>query len=259
MSASPRWAVPQPPDAPRRLSGRTALVTGAGRRVGRAIALALGAEGMHVVVHYNGAREGAEETAHLIAAAGGQATVEGADLTDPAAADQLVDRVIAARHSLHALVNSAAVMVRTPIGEVSTAEWDDMFALNVRAPFFLSQRAAPALKLARGAIVNIADLAAFESWPAYVPHGMTKAAVVQMTRAMARALAPEVRVNAVAPGAVLLPDGWTEEAAEKLRTTTPLARIGTAEDVAQAVVYLLHAEYVTGEVIRVDGGRHVRC
>jgi pteridine reductase len=142
---------------------------------------------------------------------------------------------------------------------VSLAEWDAMFALNVRAPFFLAQRAAPALAAARGAIVNIADLAAFESWPAYVPHGMTKAAVVQMTRALAKALAPDVRVNAVAPGVVLLPEGWSDESAERLRTTTPLARLGTPEDVAGAVAYLLEADYVTGETIRVDGGRHIRC
>ena len=156
-------------------------------------------------------------------------------------------------------MNSAAVMLRTPIGEVTVEEWDAMFALNVRAPFFLSQRAAPALGAARGSIVNIADLAAFESWPAYVPHGMTKAAVVQMTRALARTLAPAVRVNAVAPGVVLLPENWSDEGAEHLERTTPLARLGSPEDVAQAVIYLLEAEYVTGEVIRVDGGRHVRC
>ena len=106
--------------------------------------------------------------------------------------------------------------------------------------------------------MNIADLAAFETWIGYVPHGMTKAAVVQMTRALAHALAPEVRVNAVAPGVVLLPEGFTEAQAEHLRRTTPLQRIGTPEDVAAAVVYLLCAGFVTGEIIRVDGGRHVR-
>jgi pteridine reductase len=251
--------VPQPPDGARTLDGRVALVTGAGRRVGRTIALALGARGMRVVVHYNGTRDGAEETARLITNAGGRATLEHADLRDPRAAESLVDRVVAANGALDALINSAAIMRRTPIGAVSVDEWDTMFAVNVRAPFFLSQRAVPALAASRGSIINIADLAAFESWPAYVPHGMTKAAVVQMTRAMARALAPDVRVNAVAPGVVLLPEGWSAEDAERLRSTTPLARLGTPEDVAHAVIFLLEAEYITGEVIRVDGGRHVRC
>ena len=251
--------MPPPPDAGDNLTGRVALVTGAGRRVGRAIALALGARGMHVVVHFNGSRTGADETARLITDAGGQAIVEQADLTQVEAANELVDRAIAWRGALSALVNSAAIMLRTPVGETTTPDWDTMFALNVRAPYFLSQRAAPALAASQGAIVNIADLAAFESWPAYVPHGMTKAAVVQMTHAMARALAPGVRVNAVAPGVVLLPEGWSEEEAEHLRSTTPLRRLGSPEDVAQVVVFLLEAQYVTGEVIRVDGGRHIRC
>jgi pteridine reductase len=128
----------------------------------------------------------------------------------------------------------------------------------VRAPYFLAQRAAPALRAARGNIINIADLAAFETWPAYVPHGLTKAAVVQMTRALARVLAPEVRVNAIAPGVVLLPEGWSDADADRLRATTPLARLGSPEDVAGAMLYLLDAGFVTGEVITVDGGRHIR-
>ena len=250
--------MPPRPDADA-LAGRVALVTGAGRRVGRAIALALGARGMHVVVHFNGSRDGADETARLIVEAGGTAIVDQADLTSVDAALALVDRAVAWRGALGALVNSAAVMLRTPVGETAQSDWDLMFALNVRAPYFLSQRAAPALAASEGAIVNIADLAAFESWPAHVPHGMTKAAVVQMTRAMARALAPAVRVNAVAPGVVLLPEGWDEAEAEHLRETTPLRRLGAPEDVAGAVEYLLEARYVTGEVLRVDGGRHVRC
>lgn len=237
---------------------RVALVTGAGRRVGRAIALALAARGMHVVVHYHGSAEGAEETVRLVRQMGGTASEIHADLRGVADADTLIDRTLEVAGRLDALVNSAAVMLRTPIGETSAAEWDAMFTLNVRAPYFLAQRAAPALRASRGSIVNIADLAAYETWPAYVPHGMTKAAVVQMTRGLAHALAPEVRVNAVAPGVVLLPDGWSDVDAERLRATTPLQRLGTPEDVAGAVVFLIEADYITGEVIKVDGGRHIR-
>jgi pteridine reductase len=240
------------------LEGRVALVTGAGHRVGRVIAQALGARGMHVVVHYHGAAAGAEHTAQQISMQGGTASVAQADLTVITEAERLIDDVLTHHGELFVLVNSAAIMLRTPIGEVTVEDWDEMFALNVRAPFFLAQRAAPALREVGGAIVNIADLAAFETWPAYVPHGMTKAAVVQMTRGLARSLAPNVRVNAVAPGAVLLPEGWTDEDAERLRSTTPLERIGDPADVAKAVLYLVDAEYVTGEVIRVDGGRHIR-
>jgi pteridine reductase len=240
------------------LAGRVALVTGAGRRVGRAIAVALGARGMRVVVHYNGSADGAAETARLIREAGGIASTARADLSDVGAAEALIDRTVEEQGELFVLVNSAAVMVRTPIGEVTEAEWDAMFALNARAPFFLAQRAATALRYVGGCIVNIADLAAFETWPAYVPHGMTKAAVVQMTRALAHALAPEIRVNAVAPGVALLPAAWSESDAEHLRRTTPLQRLGTPADVASAVLYLIEATYVTGEVLIVDGGRHVR-
>jgi pteridine reductase len=109
-----------------------------------------------------------------------------------------------------------------------------------------------------GAIVNIADLAAFETWRGYIPHAITKAGIVQMTRGLAHALAPKIRVNAIAPGPVLLPDGWTQEQADKLISTTPLARLGSPDDVAQAALYLLSADYVTGETIIVDGGRHIR-
>jgi pteridine reductase len=239
-------------------AGKVALITGAGRRLGRAIALALGARGMRVVVHHNASAAGADGTAEEIRAAGGEARVLGADLTESRACEALVDESVAAFGALDVVVNSAAVMVRTPIGEVTGEQWDAMFALNLRAPFFVAQRAAPHLARTRGSIVNIADLAAFETWPAYVPHGITKAGVVQMTRALARALAPRVRVNAVAPGAVLLPDDWDDDSARRLEATTPLARLGSPDDVVQAVLYLIDAPYVTGETIVVDGGRHVR-
>jgi len=240
------------------LSGRVALVTGAGRRVGRAIAVALGAEGMRVAVHYNASSAGAEETCRLIVERGGAAEIVSGDLTRVATCEQLIDDVVARFGALDLLVNSAAIMVRTPIGTVTEEQWDEMNALNVRAPFFLTQRAAPALRAARGSVVNIADLAAFETWKGYVPHGMTKAAVVQMTRALAHALAPEIRVNGIAPGVVLLPEHFDVAESEHLRATTPLQRIGTPEDVAEAVLYLARADFVTGEIIRVDGGRHVR-
>jgi len=239
------------------LRGRAALVTGAGHRVGRAIALALAARGARVAVHYNRSGVPAEETAARIRQAGGDARLLQADLTRPEAPARLVDDAATALDGLDILVNSAAVMERTPIGEVTTEAWDAMFALNLRAPFFASQAAARHMTKG-GAIVNIADLAAFETWPAYVPHGISKAGVVQMTRALARTLAPAVRVNAVAPGVVLLPESWSTADAERLASTTPLRRVGSPDDVAGAVLYLLEADYVTGHTIVVDGGRHVR-
>jgi pteridine reductase len=240
------------------LRGKVALVTGGGRRVGRALALALADRGATVAVHYNESEKGAREVAAAIAKRGGRANTFAADLTQPTAPAALIQEVASELGSLDVLVNSAAVMLRTPFGEVEVDVWDRIFALNLRAPFFLAQAAAPHLRLARGAIVNIADLAAFETWPGYVPHGLTKSGIVHMTKALARLLAPEVRVNAVAPGTVLLPDDWTEADRERLDETTPLKRQGSPEDVASAMLFLLDAEYITGETIIVDGGRHVR-
>lgn len=238
--------------------GKTALVTGGARRVGRAIALALAEAGADIVVHYNSGASEAEATAAEIRSRGVRVALIQGDLSDLDVAQALPQRAHDAFGRLDIVVNSAAMMVRTPIGEVSPAEWDAMFALNLRAPFFVAQAAAPLMRGNGGVIVNIADLAAFETWPAYVPHAITKAGVVQMTRGLARVLAPEIRVNAVAPGAVLLPDAWDDGTADRLATSTPLGRLGSADDVAQAVVYLCDATYVTGDVIIVDGGRHVR-
>lgn len=240
------------------LRGRVALVTGAGHRVGRAIAVALGGRGMRVAVHYNAAAEGAQETVRQIRAAGGEGDVFAADLTVADAPPRLVSDVVAAFGGLDVLVNSAAVMLRTPFGEVAPRVWDDIMALNQRAPFFLAQAAASHLRAARGAIVNIADLAAFETWPAFIPHGISKASVVYMTRSLARVLAPEVRVAGIAPGTVLLPEKWNPDDAEHLRQTTPLARHGTPADVSSTVLFILDSDYLTGETIIVDGGRHVR-
>jgi pteridine reductase len=240
------------------LRDKVALVTGGARRVGKSIALALAKQGANVVVHYNSGAQAAEQTAIEIRAHGVRAELIQGDLTDVDIAQALPLRAHKAFGRLDIVVNSAAMMLRTPVGDVKPNEWEQMFQLNLRAPFFIAQSAAPFLREHGGVIVNIADLAAYETWPAYVPHGISKAGVVQMTRGLARALAPSIRVNAVAPGAVQLPDEWSSETAERLAGTTPLRRLGSADDVAQAVVYLCEADYVTGEVIIVDGGRHIR-
>lgn len=240
------------------LAGCVALVTGGAHRVGKALTLALADAGMSVAVHYNRAHGEAGDLVQELVEHGINAAAFGADLSQPTAPADLISAVTDRFGSLSLLVNSAAMMRRTPISEVTVEQWDEMFALNLRSPFFLAQAARPWLARAKGGIVNIADLAAFETWPAYVPHSVSKAGVVQMTRSLAHALAPDIRVNAVAPGAVLLPDGWDADAAQHLIDTTPLRRLGTPADVADAVLYLARADYVTGETIIVDGGRHVR-
>ncbi len=241
------------------LRGRTALVTGAGHRVGRAIAIALATRGMRVAIHYNATADGAHETLELVRRAGGDGDVFGADLTKTSAITQLVDTVAKAFGGIDVLVNSAAVMIRTPFGEIESAQWDSIMALNTKAPFFMAQAAAPYLRASRGTIVNIADLAAFETWPAYLPHGLSKAGVVYLTRALARVLAPEVRVGGIAPGTVLLPENWDAKSADHLRETTPLERHGSPDDVTRTVLFILDSDYLTGETIIVDGGRHVRA
>ena len=240
------------------LRGKVALVTGGGRRVGRALAVALGRRGATVAVHYHESEDGARDVVASITKEKGRAEAFAADLMRPESPADLVGRVVATLDRLDVLVNSAAVMIRTPFGDTGVDDWDRIVALNLRAPFFLAQAAAPHLRAARGAIVNIADLAAFETWPGYIPHGLTKGAVVHMTRSLARVLAPEVRVNAIAPGTVLLPDGMSAKDVAHLKETTPLKHQGTPDDVASAMLFLLEADHITGETIIVDGGRHVR-
>lgn len=241
------------------LAGKVALVTGAGRRLGRAIAAALGEAGARVALHYHAAAAGAESLAATLCAGRAEAArVFQADLRDAAAAQALPGRVVAEMGRLDALVNSAAVMERQPLGSVTPEAWDAVLDLNLRAYFFTVQGAADALRAARGHVVNVSDLSAHHPWPGYLPHSASKAAVEALTRGLALALAPDVAVNAVAPGAVLLPEGWGADAAADIVRTTPLKRLGRPDDVIGAILYLLGTEYVTGTTLFVDGGRHLR-
>jgi pteridine reductase len=234
-------------------------VTGAGRRLGRAIALGLARAGCDVALHYHTSAAGAGDAAREIGALGRRAELLEADLRDAEAARALAPRAAGALGRLDVLINSAAIMVRQPIESVTPDSWDATFDLNVRAAFFVTQGALPALRAARGKIVNLADVAAFEPWPAYVPHGASKAALVMLTKGLARALAPDVAVNAVAPGPVLVPDEWDAAARERLRASTPLGRLGTPDDAVRAVLFLLTGtDFVTGTILVVDGGRLIR-
>jgi len=242
-----------------RLEGAAALVTGAGTRLGQAIAIGLAQSGCDVAIHYHGSAEGAEGTARAVRAAGRRAELLPADLTDAAAAKGLADKAARALKRLDVVVNSAAIMVREPVEAVTPESWDATFDLNLRAMFFVSQGAIPHLRRARGKIVNMADIAGLEPWPAYVPHCISKAGVIMLTKGLARALAPDIAVNAIAPGAVLLPEDWDEAAREHIRKTTPLERLGSPDDVVAAVRFLLSGtDYVTGTVLVVDGGRLIR-
>lgn len=242
-----------------RLEGAGALVTGAGTRIGQAIAIGLAQSGCDVAIHYHGSAKGAEETARAVRSAGRRAELFRTDLADAAAAGGLADQAARALKRLDIVINSAAIMVREPVESVTPESWDATLDLNLRAMFFVSQGAIPHLRRAKGKIVNLADIAGMEPWPAYVTHCVSKAGVIMLTKALARALAPDIAVNAVAPGAVLLPDDWDENEREHIRKTTPLERLGDPADVVAAVRFLLTGtDYVTGTVLVVDGGRLIR-
>jgi pteridine reductase len=241
------------------LAGRVALVTGAGRRLGRALAGALAARGMSMGLHYNGSKDGAESLRREIEARGGRAACFQADLGDANVARALAGRVAAEFGQLDVLVNSAAVMHHVGFDQTTPELYDQVLALNLRSVFFVSQGAAPWLRKAGGKIVNLADLAGLEPWPGYAAHSVSKAGVVMLTRVLARSLAPEVTVNAIAPGAVLVPDDYSAAERARLAETTPLKRLGRPDDVIQALLYLLEqADFVTGDVLVVDGGRVLR-
>lgn len=232
-----------------------ALVTGGAQRVGKAIALELARAGYDLIIHYHRSAEAAQATVAEIAALGREATPIAADLADPAALDGLFDTIAGRWDQLAVLVNSAASFPHTPVGSVSVAQWDALMALNLRAPFFCAQRAA-ALMGQGGVIVNIADVAGEIPWAGFVPYGISKAGILMLTRGLAVALAPEIRVGGVAPGPVLLADDATPEQLRQATARTLLKRVGTAEDVARAVRFIVESPYLTGETIFVDGGRH---
>ncbi|HUF35380.1 MAG TPA: SDR family oxidoreductase [Gemmatimonadales bacterium] len=241
------------------LGGRVALVTGAGRRLGRAMAAALAERGMTLAIHHHASADGAAELRGEIEAGGGRAACFAADLADAAAARELPRRVAAEFGRLDLLLNSAAVMHRIRFEDTTPPQYDAILDLNLRSVFFCTQGAAPALRAARGKVINMADVGGLEPWPGFAAHSVSKAGVVMLTKVLARALAPEVTVNAIAPGAVLVPEEYDAAERERLARATPLGRLGTPADAVAALLYLAErADFVTGEVLVVDGGRLLR-
>lgn len=242
-----------------KLEGKVALVTGAGRRLGRAMAQALAGRGMTLGIHYHASADGARELEADIRRQGGRAVSFQADLADPGAARSLPARVVSEFGRLDVLVNSAAIMHRLGFAETTPEEWDTVHALNLRSVFFCTQGAAPALRAAKGKVVNLADLAGLEPWPGFAAHSISKAGVVMLTKVLALTLAPEVTVNAIAPGAVLVPEDYPEEERQRLAKSTPLRRLGDPSDVVAGLLYLLEGgDFVTGEILVVDGGRLIK-
>lgn len=239
-----------------KFSGKVVLVTGAGKRLGRAVALRLASEGADVAVHYRGSDAGAREVVGEIEKLGRRADAIRAELTSVEEIRALVQRAAHEFGRIDVLVNSAANFL--PSSVISTTEeiWDASLDTNVKGPFFLAQAAAPWLRRSNGVIVNFADTGGILGWPGYIAHSISKAGMIMLTKTLAKALAPDVRVNAIAPGTITMP-GDPPEWEQEFVKIAPLKKTGTPEDVAEAVSYLIGAKFLTGHVLVLDGGRTI--
>lgn len=243
------------------MQGKVVLVTGGAKRVGAAICRRLHAAGATVMLHYRAsAGEARLLQAELNHTRADSVALIQTDLLDLPKLPSIVEQTVQTFGRLDALVNNASSFFQTPVGEIEAADWDDLIGTNLRAPLFLSQAAAPSLRDSHGCIVNITDIHAERPLKNYVVYSVAKSGMIGLTRSLARELAPEVRVNAVAPGPILWPDdeSFDELSRQRIISHTPLRREGAPEDIARAVHFLLaDATYVTGETIHVDGGRHM--
>ena len=244
------------------LTGKVALITGGARRVGAQIARTLHAHGMNLIIHYRSSSDDARALqAELERQRPKSVTLVKGDLLNVAQLPDIVNTAAAAFSRLDVLVNNASSFYPTPLGQATEAQWDDLFGTNLKAPFFLAQAAAPHLQKTQGCIVNIADIHADRPIKRYPIYCMAKAGVVMLTKSLARDLAPDVRVNAIAPGTIMWPEGEAElsevQKQEMLRRI-PMQRSGGPEDIARTVLFLIRdAGYINGQVIAVDGGRTV--
>jgi NAD(P)-dependent dehydrogenase (short-subunit alcohol dehydrogenase family) len=239
------------------LDGKVALVTGASRRVGRAIAAALAARGCSVAVHYRSSRADADEVVKEIAGKGGTAEAFHADLENVAQIEAMVAAAAARFGRIDVLVNSASVFYRKPLQEITERDWDSNLDTNLKAPFFLSKFAGLQMRAqGAGKIVNIGDWAGIRPYNNYLPYTVSKTGVIGLTRALAKALAPEVQVNCVALGPVLAPEDYGADEIARLVAGTLTKRMGSPEDVAQAVLFFCEGtDFATGATLVLDGGR----
>ncbi|MGC1907379.1 MAG: SDR family oxidoreductase [Candidatus Acidiferrum sp.] len=236
------------------LLNQVALVTGSGKRLGREVALGLAERGADLVIHYRSSEDEARKVTGEIEKLGRRAITVSADLDQISQIRALFDKVAAAFGRLDILVNSAASFVQTEFAATTEKVWASSLDTNLKAPFFCSQAAAPLLKKTGGCIINFADVGGILGWSGFIPHSISKAGVIMLTRCLAKELAPEVRVNAIAPGTITLPDDAPELEATFIRQA-PLKRSGRPVDIVGAVTYLATAKFVTGQTLVVDGGR----
>jgi pteridine reductase len=240
------------------LKGRVALVTGGGRRVGRALALRLAEAGCNLAIHYRRSTEAAADTAQACRGRGVEAEVFQADLVEPDAAERLVQSVLTRFGRLDVLINNAAVFERMSIDEFELEAWERVLRVNLTAPMALTHAAADALRRAGGRVVNLCDAATARPWPGHLGYIVSKGGLETLTKALARALAPEVNVVGIAPGVAAWPENYDQQTRDRLTARIPLKRAGTPEDVAAAVHFVLReGDYLSGVIIPIDGGRSV--
>jgi pteridine reductase len=238
----------------------TVLITGAARRIGATIAQACHQSGMNVAIHYRYSESQAQALAHeLNAKRAGSAHIFSADLSKISELPTLIEQVIQHFGRLDVLINNASSFYATPVLEVTEQQWQDLFSSNVKGAFFLSQAAIPHLRIQKGQIINITDIHARKPMRNHSVYCMAKSALTMMTHSLAKELAPDIRVNAIAPGAVLPPEGTealSDEQMQRIIDKTALKRLGSPQDIANVVLYLINrADYVTGQTIKVAGGR----
>jgi pteridine reductase len=236
------------------LQGRVALVTGAGKRLGRAVALRLAEEGADVIVHYRSSATDAQSAVREIEKFGRRGFAIAADLSSIADIKRLFDETAKHFGRLDILVNSAANFLPSSIVSTTEEVWDASLDSNLKAPFFCAQAAAPLLRRSKGCIINFADTGGLLGWPGYMAHSVSKAGVVMLTKVLAKALAPEVRVNAIAPGTITMPGDPAQWQADFVKLA-PLSRTGAPSDIAGAVVFLVQSQFMTGQILVLDGGR----
>ena len=241
-----------------KLQNKVALVTGAGVRLGQAIAQKLGQMGMHVVIHYHLSEKGAKQTAELLKKYQSRHYIVQANLKNIPEINKLLNKVEKILGPISVLINNAADFFPTPFFTTNEEEWDHLFDINLKAPFFLTQKVSEKMKtLGEGKIINLVDVSVERPWINFLPYCASKAGLCSLTKGLARTLAPEIQVNAIAPGTVLTPPNHSEMDFSSSVENSLLKRIGSSEDVVQAVEYLLKSDFVTGTILPVDGGRSV--
>jgi NAD(P)-dependent dehydrogenase (short-subunit alcohol dehydrogenase family) len=246
-------------DFDRPLQGQVALVTGAGKRIGREIALTLGRAGADVAVNYSQSRAGAEATAREIRSLGVRSLAIGANVARPAEVSRMFRSVRKTFGRLDVLVNNAGIFFPARWDKLSEKDWDRILGVNLKGAFFCAQAAAKLmLKGKHGRIINISSLGGIQAWPGYMHYCSSKAANIMLTRCLAKALAPHIQVNSVAPGTILFPDEERTREVRKMIAAIPLKKAGSAGDIAKMVLYLAtNAGFITGQVLAVDGGKSI--